>query len=89
MEIAKLHNQLFCSGDIKLCAFLLCKQVELIEVVETSPNRYSFVLSNPEKCNELKKAYLNGAEAAAGQLFYFREILLDEVKNQQRYGGKP
>ena len=89
MEINKnTENQnYFCSDDILLCSFLLTQGIKFIETHEDYPRHYIFLLSNSDKCNELKQLYLNNASAPARELFANREMLLSEIKNKGRNGN--
>ena len=67
------------------------KGVEYIDVQEDNYHHFSFILSNPERCEELRHQYLNGASAPARDLFSKRDMLLGEIKaksNQTNKGGK-
>jgi len=74
----------YISNSITLCAFLLTQGqgIELLDIIEDKFHRFSFILSNPERCDELRHHYLNGASAPARDLFSKREMLLGEIKTK-------
>lgn len=74
----------FRSDDILLCSFLLTQNIQFIEIVEDYPRHFVFIFSNPEKCEQLKREYINGATAPAKQLFIQREVLISEIKNKNQ-----
>lgn len=80
----------FRSDDILLTSYLLTQQINLIDVVEDRPHHFVFLLSNTDKCGELKRNFLNNAIAPARELFSKREMLISEIKsrdrNKERYG---
>lgn len=79
----------FQSDDILLCAYLLTQDgVELVEIVNDAPYHFVFKLSDVDKCNKLKRSYLNNALAPARELFSQREMLISEIKSRDRYGDK-
>lgn len=82
-------DKTFKNEDILLVSFLLTQTgVTLIEVIEDYPRHFVFVLSNPERCTQLKQQYLNNAPASARQLFSQREMLISEIKNRNRNGHR-
>lgn len=76
------------TDDISLAAFLLTQEISLIDIHEDAPRHFIFVLSELDKCLQLKSKYLNGAAASAWQLFSQREKLIAEMRGKQRNGGK-
>lgn len=78
----------FQSENISLISFLLTQGVSLVEIQEDRPNHFIFILSDPNKCNELKQLYLNNASAPARELFSNREILISEIKTRDRNENK-
>jgi hypothetical protein len=78
----------FTTYDILLASFLLTKGINLVEIKETAPRRFIFILSNTVQCEKLSKDYLNNALAPARELFANREMLINEIKtrNGDRYG---
>lgn len=82
----------YTSDSITLCAFMLTqKGVEFIDVQEDNFHHFSFILSNPERCEELRHQYLNNASAPARELFSKREMLIGEIKaknSSSNKGGK-
>lgn len=77
--------------DILICSFLLThKEISLIDIKETSPQHFIFVLSNQTLCQQLSRDYLNNASAPARELFSKRAMLISEIKNRngngERYG---
>lgn len=74
----------FKTNDISLTAFLLTQDIKLIDLVEEGRFRFSFLLSNLEKCELLRKKYLNGASAPAQLLLSKREMLISELKQRAR-----
>jgi hypothetical protein len=77
-----MENQ-FTTYDILLSSFLLTnKQVSLVEVRQTFPGKFIFILTNPTVCEQLSKDYLNNAQAPARELFSYREMLIGEIKNK-------
>jgi len=86
-----MKTNTYILGNINQCAFLLSNEgIELLEVQEDKFHHFSFILSNPDKCEELRRQYLNGASAPAMELFSKREMLLGEIKSksQSNRGGK-
>lgn len=77
----------FSSNDILLVSFLLTKTgITLIQIVEDYSGHFVFVLSDRERCIELKQQYLNNASAPARELFAQREMLISEMKTRERNG---
>lgn len=77
----------FTTYDIQLTSFLLTnKQISLIEIKESSFNKFIFVLTDSSVCEKLSKDYLNNAQAPARELFSNREMLISEIK--QRIKGE-
>ena len=74
----------FKTNDISLTAFLLTQGINLLDVVEESKFRFSFLLSDPDKCGLLRKHYLNNALAPVQELFSKREMLISEIKQMSR-----
>jgi len=72
----------FKTDDISLAAFLLTQGITVIDVIKGSPRHCVFLLSNLEKCLELRRAFLNNALAPAQELFSKREMLISEIKNK-------
>lgn len=82
-------DKTFKNEDILLASFLLTQTgIALIDVVEDYSGHFVFVLSDPERCAELKQRYLNNASAPARQLFSQREMLISEIKTRNRNGDK-
>ena len=82
-------DKTFKNEDILLTSFLLTQTgIILIDIVEDYSGHFLFVLSDPERCTELKQQYLNNASAPARQLFSQREMLISEIKNRNRDGDK-
>ncbi len=69
------------SEDITFTSFLLTSKIKLLHVERTDSGRFTFFLSNPHRCVELKRQYLNGAVAPAIDLFNKRELLISQIKN--------
>lgn len=78
-------KKLFKTNDILLASFLLTRELILIDVIEDSPSRFVFLFSNLDKCNELRRKFLNNALAPAQELFSKREILIAEIKNKNSF----
>lgn len=76
-------NIAFETSDIQFTAFLLTQGITLLEVIKSDAYHYSFVLSDPDGCQQLKRAFLNNAQAPAQELFAKREMLISEIKNKQ------
>ena len=74
----------FKTNDISLAAFLLTQGVDFIDTVDEGNSRFSFLLSDPDKCELLRREYLNNAPAPAQQLFSKREMLISEIKQKSR-----
>lgn len=72
----------FRTNDISLAAFLLTQGVGYLEIVEETKTRFSFVFSDPDKCQLLQREYLNNAPAPAQLLFSKREMLISEIKQR-------
>lgn len=82
----EIENQ-FASDDISLVSFLLTQpDITLLNTETDTPGHFVFVLSNTERCIELKQQYLNNASAPARQLFSQREMLISEIKTRNRNG---
>lgn len=79
MEI-KTDINTFKSDDISFVSFLLTQDIELLDISEDSPHHFVFHLSEPARCIELKRMYLNNAPAPARELFSQREMLITEIK---------
>jgi hypothetical protein len=86
MKMKNLDGNSFTTYDILLCSFLLTKGINLVEIKETTPRRFIFILSDSGQCEKLSKDYLNNAQAPARELFSNREMLISEIKNWSRYG---
>lgn len=81
-------DKTFKNEDILLSSFLLTQTgITLIDIVEDYSGHFVFLLSNVERCIELKQQYLNNAPAPARQLFSQREMLISEIKTRNRNGG--
>lgn len=76
-------NTNFKSDDILLTAFLLTQGIHLIDVIEESSGRFLFVLSNPDRCVQLEREFLNNAPAPALVLFSKRELLISQIKKRK------
>ena len=72
----------FKTDDILLTAFFLTQGIILIDILKDISQRYVFLLSDPDKCLELRRAFLNNALAPAQELFSKREMLITEIKNK-------
>ncbi len=72
----------FQTDDILLSSFLLTKNINLLEVVKDQPQHFVFVFADNNKCLELKRDFLNNAQAPAKELFFHRETLISEVKHK-------
>lgn len=79
---------IFRSDDILLTSYLLTQQINLIDVVEDRPHHFVFLLSSTDKCEELKRNFLNNAIAPARELFSKREMLISEIKSRNRDGER-
>jgi hypothetical protein len=79
-------NTSFESDDILLTSFLLTYGITLIDIQQDRPRHFIFLLSDAEKCNELKRQFLNNASAPARALFSQREMLISEIKTRVRDG---
>ena len=78
----------FQSDDTSLTSFLLTQQdINLLDIFRDTSGHFIFILSNPEKCADLKKQYLNNVPAPARELFSNREMLIAEIKSRERGGG--
>lgn len=77
----KMENR-FKTNDISLASFLLTQGVNLVEILEEGRFRYSFLLSDFDKCELLRKEYLNNASAPVQLLFSKREMLISEIKQR-------
>ena len=78
----------FKTNDISLTAFLLAKGVDFIEITNEIGSQFSFVLSDPVKCEKLRKEYLNNASAPVQTLFSKREMLISEIKNKNNFDSR-
>ena len=76
----------FSTDDILLASFLLTQSISLVEIQENRPRHFIFLLSDPDKCNVLKREYLNNASAPAREIFFQREMLISEIKNRDGNG---
>lgn len=76
-------DTIFKSDDLLLTAFLLTQGIEFLDFTEDFPHHFVFHLSNPIKCLELKKQYLNNASAPARELFAKRAMLINEIKKSK------
>jgi len=74
----------FKTNDISLAAFLLTQGVNLTDIVAEDKFRFSFLLSDLNKCELLRKQYLNNALAPAQELFSKREMLISEIKQRTK-----
>ena len=82
-------DKTFQNEDILFTSFLLTQTgINLIDIVEDYSGHFVFVLSDPERCTDLKQQYLNNASAPARQLFSQREMLISEIKTRNRDGGQ-
>lgn len=72
----------FQTDDISLAAFLLTQGISVIDIIKGSSRHCVFLLSDPKKCLELRRAFLNNALAPAQELFSKREMLISEIKNK-------
>jgi len=73
----------FKTDDLALTAFLLTQGIPLLDVVEDAPRHYIFVLSDADRCQELKRKFQNNAPAPAQELFAKRDILISEIKDKK------
>jgi hypothetical protein len=80
-------DNFFKTDDISIAAFCLSRGAQIVEVVTDRPTHFIFVFSDFEKCQELKREYLNNGVAPARELFARREELISEMKDRNRYGG--
>ncbi len=79
----------YTSDSITLCAFMLTQNgIDLLDIQEDKYHHFSFILSNPERCEELRHQYLNSASATARELFSKRDMLLGEIKNKSNRSSK-
>lgn len=78
----KIENT-FKTDDIFLTSFLLTRDIQLIEVSGNSSKRFTFVLTDPVKCESFRRQFLNNAVAPAQELFSKREMLINEIKNRK------
>jgi len=87
--ITNMENK-FKTNDISLTAFLLTQRIKLIDIKEEEFSHYYFLLSNPDRCEKLRKRFLNNALAPAQELFSKREMLISEVKssNSTKYESR-
>ena len=72
----------FRTDDILTSSFLLTQGIKLVDVIEDRPHHFVFLLLNIDKCEELKRNFLNNAVAPARELFSNREMLISEIKNR-------
>jgi len=77
----KIENQ-YETENILLASYLLTQGISLIGLNTLSSNHFSFILSNPQECKNLKQKFLNNAPAPAQELFAKREMLLSEIKRK-------
>lgn len=77
------NERFFETGDIALTSFLLTKGIKLLEISGDALNRFSFILCEPEKCENLRRKFLNNGTAPAQELFSKREMLISEIKNKK------
>lgn len=75
-------ENIFKTNDISLAAFLLTQGVDYLEIVNDAKSRFSFVFSGQDKCESLRREYLNNASAPAQLLFSKREMLISEIKQK-------
>ena len=81
MQTEKPDRNEFETDDIFLASFLLTKGIQLIELRGNELNHFSFILSDPLKCEELRRKFLNNEPAPAQELFAKREMLINEIKS--------
>lgn len=74
-------DTVFRTDDISLVSYFLTQGASLIDIVADRPNHFSFLLSDLDKCNNLKRQFLNNAVASAQELFSKREMLIAEIKS--------
>ena len=73
--------------NLGCCAFLLLHEgIELLGIEEDRYRHFIFQLSNPQKCADLRKQYLNGAHVSAIDLLSKRELLINEIKAKSQNG---
>jgi hypothetical protein len=74
----------FITNDLQLTSFLLTQGIQLLATIKTSNTQFSFRLSNPERCYQLKQQYMNKASAPAVDLFVSRDMLVNEINNLRK-----
>lgn len=77
-------ENIFKTNDISLAAFLLTQGVDYPDIVEEANSRFRFIFSDYDKCELLRKEYLNNAPAPAQLLFLKREMLISEIKQRTK-----
>ena len=75
----------FRTDDISISAFLLARGARIIDVISDRPRHFIFVFDDEDKCQELKRNYLNNGEAPARELFARREELISEIREKDGY----
>lgn len=88
MNMKKQIENYFTTYDILLCSFLLTQGVRIVEIKQSTPNKFLFLLSDSKMCTQLALDYQNNALAPARELFANREMLISEIKsrNGEKYG---
>lgn len=82
-------NTFFKIDDISIGSYLLAHGAKIIEVTEDRPRHFVFIFEDPDRCEELKRDYMNNGTACARELFSRREELMAEMRNgnrDQNYG---
>lgn len=83
MQSKQSNKNTFETEDIFLASFLLTKGIQLIELRNNGTNHFSFILTDFLKCENLRRTFLNNAQAPAQELFAKREMLINEIKNRK------
>lgn len=76
----KEKKSILKTDDISLTSYLLTQGIELLDVVGDEHRHFTFVLADIDRCQRLKKQYLNNASASAQELFAKRELLISQIK---------
>lgn len=79
-------DNFFKTDDISIASFCLASGARIVEVTSDRPRHFIFIFFDFEKCQELKRQYLNNGKVSARELLARREELISEIKNRIRGG---
>lgn len=77
----------FTTGEPNLAAFMMAKGAKYIEMIRDGTGHCEFVFEDEALCANLKREYINGAEAPAEELFQKKERLVTEMKTNYKNGN--